>query len=182
MAEPRIPSFLVLGYSEAAMYLKSDHLEPIEAAICIHGQRDPVLDCECRHRVDLLFDDCAIEDSSDAFAAYRSRTMKRKAAEVGLKLKPPTESDIEAMIAFGQMTRICTGLVLFQCHAGISRSATAALIALVQWYGEGQEHTAVKALRQVRPAATPPLDIVTVADRLMRRDGKMLEALTRASP
>lgn len=182
MAENLIPSFLVLGYSEAAMYLKSDRSEPIEAAICIHGQRDPVLACECKHRVDREFDDCAMEDSSDVFAAYRSRIMKRKAAEVGLNLKPPMEPDIEAMIAFGETARSCTGLVLFQCHAGISRSAAAALISLVQWYGQEQEHSAVSALRQVRPAASPPLDIIAVADRLMRRDGRVLEALTRASP
>ncbi|MEO0477239.1 MAG: hypothetical protein AAF085_14920, partial [Planctomycetota bacterium] len=134
---PAIPRFLVLGYSEAAMFLKADQSESVEAAICIHGQRDPVLECECNHRVDLQFDDCAMADSSDAFAVYRSRTMRRKAAEVGLDLRPPQDSHVEAMIAFGQSTRSSEGLVLFQCHAGISRSAAAAMIALAQWYGEG---------------------------------------------
>ena len=174
MREP--PPFYVLGYSEAAMLLRGRDAPDIAAALCIHGQRDPVLELSCPLRVDLTFDDCPMV-GDDPVSQYAERLRRRKAAEIGLKLRPPNEDHVHAILEFAERAQNSDRTVLFQCHAGISRSAAAALIALAIWLGPGMERQAVQTLREVRPAAAPPLDLIACADRMLGRAGLLTESL-----
>lgn len=53
MQTPEHPPILVLGYSEAAMLLRAIEQPQPAALLCIHGQRDPILECDCPLRLDL---------------------------------------------------------------------------------------------------------------------------------
>lgn len=177
MGNEEYPDICVLGYSESAMMLRS-HKRPImSAAVCIHGQRDPVLELDCPIRLDLQFDDSPAHLGGDEFAKYRQRLQKRKPAEMGLTVQPPREEDVQAIIRFAEQTRHSGGVVLFQCHAGMSRSPAACLISVSLWLGEGAEHEAVAALRRVRPTAQPHRDMVAMADGFMRRHGRLIAAV-----
>jgi predicted protein tyrosine phosphatase len=67
--------------------------------------------------------------------------------------------------------------VLVHCHVGIGRSTAIALAILADQYGLGYEQDALKALLAIRPEAVPNLHIVALADDLLFRDGKLLEAV-----
>ena len=171
------PPFCVLGYSEAAMLLRAADQPEIVAAICIHGQRDPVLDLECKHRLDLSFDDSPVFYGDDMIANYRRRLQQRTAAEIGLRLSGPEPSHIQQIIEFADRVQSMNGMVLFQCHAGISRSSAAAMICLCKWLGEGYEVKGLEILRQLRPAAHPHRDMIRMADELSGRNGKLVAVI-----
>lgn len=74
--------------------------------------------------------------------------------------------------AHGQATPI-----VMHCWAGISRSTAAAFIAACA-VNPGDDETAIAAeLRRLSPAATPNLRLVAIADRMLRRDGRMVAAI-----
>ena len=67
--------------------------------------------------------------------------------------------------------------LLVHCHAGISRSSAIALAILAGRMGAGNERIAVGELFRIKPEAVPNLHVVTLADRLLARDGQLLEAV-----
>ncbi len=71
--------------------------------------------------------------------------------------------------------------LLLHCFAGISRSMAAALIALSR-PAAGREHEAARLLRAAAPYAQPNRRIVALADRLLRRGGRLSAALSVMGP
>lgn len=71
--------------------------------------------------------------------------------------------------------------LLLHCFAGISRSMAAALIALCR-PAAGREHEAARRLRAAAPHARPNRRIVALADRLLRRGGRLSAALSVMGP
>ncbi len=71
--------------------------------------------------------------------------------------------------------------LLIHCWAGISRSTAAAFIALCQ-RNDGYELDIAYELRDRAPYANPNKRIVSIADRLMGRQGRMIEAVAAMGP
>ncbi len=67
--------------------------------------------------------------------------------------------------------------MLIHCWAGISRSTAAAYIALCMLRPQAAEADLAWELRDASPSATPNRLIVSLADRLLGRDGRMLRAI-----
>ena len=67
--------------------------------------------------------------------------------------------------------------ILVHCSRGVSRSTAAAYIILCRDAGPGQEEALAKALRRVAPFADPCPLLVSYADDILGRGGRMVEAI-----
>lgn len=175
------PGILILGYSEAGMLLRNRDAANVRALIAIHGQREyPIEIASVTHKLVLRFDDTESPSTTDPLHAARVAHRQRKAAEFGLSPTPPTADHARSIIDFARSIAELDGMLLCQCHAGISRSSAAALLCLAAWTGPGQEQHCVERLLSVRPSAVPHRNLVTFGDELLQREGALVEALHRA--
>jgi predicted protein tyrosine phosphatase len=71
--------------------------------------------------------------------------------------------------------------ILFHCMAGISRSMAAALIALTR-DAEGREAEAARALRKAAPQARPNPRMIALADDVLCRRGRLVDACRQMGP
>jgi predicted protein tyrosine phosphatase len=88
-------------------------------------------------------------------------------------------TDIERLLDFGARLRDAGGAarhLLVHCHAGISRSTASAAVLMAQ-FNPGREIEAFLALLDMRPHAWPNTRVVELADRLLARQGALLEGL-----
>jgi predicted protein tyrosine phosphatase len=67
--------------------------------------------------------------------------------------------------------------IVFHCWAGISRSTAAAYISACALAPERDEMEIAQALRLASPTATPNARFVALADAMLRREGRMVEAV-----
>ncbi len=93
-----------------------------------------------------------------------------------------TEQDIQQIIALAKELRAVTGRVLIHCEAGVSRSSAAALIMYAYWLGPGREREAMTRVLAQRPIAMPNSRMVEIADRLLDREGRLVEVLYERMP
>ena len=172
------PPVLALGYSEASMLLRGQRAPFVKAIISIQGPHEVPIDApSVRDRLTLHFDDVDPPDTNDRVAFYRAWVQKRWAKEVGRPLRPPTAQDARAIVEFAWKVRDVEGIVLCQCGAGMSRSPAAALLCLAAWTGPGHERYSVDELLRVRPAATPLMGLVMLADAELGLEGRLMRAV-----
>ena len=88
-----------------------------------------------------------------------------------------TEQDIQQIITLAQELSTVTGRILIHCEAGVSRSTAAALIMHAYWLGPGRERDAMARVLAQRPIAIPNSRMVELADRLLGREGRLVEVL-----
>jgi predicted protein tyrosine phosphatase len=88
-----------------------------------------------------------------------------------------TEDDIRQIIRLADRLRSETGAVLIHCEAGVSRSSAAALIMYAYWLGPGREREAMGRVLSQRPIAVPNRRMVALADALLGREGRLVDAL-----
>jgi predicted protein tyrosine phosphatase len=88
-----------------------------------------------------------------------------------------TEEDILRIIRLAEGLRSDTGRVLIHCEAGVSRSSAAALIMYACWLGPGREQEAMERVLSQRPVAIPNRRMIELADKLLGRGGRLVEAL-----
>jgi predicted protein tyrosine phosphatase len=67
--------------------------------------------------------------------------------------------------------------MLIHCWAGISRSTAAAYTALCLFRPQADEETLAQELRAASPSATPNRLIVSLADEVLGRQGRMVKAV-----
>lgn len=72
--------------------------------------------------------------------------------------------------------------LLIHCFAGLSRSTAAAFISLCALNPDTPEEIIARALRRSSDTAVPNRLFVTLADRALRRQGRMLAALEAIVP
>jgi predicted protein tyrosine phosphatase len=88
----------------------------------------------------------------------------------------PQQEHVEELIAFVQRWPREKPLIV-HCYAGISRSTAAAFVAVCTLNPSSDERNIAKALRLASPTATPNMRIVTIADQLLGRQGRMIKAV-----
>ncbi len=92
----------------------------------------------------------------------------------------PRAEHVQMVIDFAREIHQHDGKLLIHCEAGISRSAAAALTAFAVWLGAGKEAEAVAMVFAARPVAWPNSLFVELADKLLSRNGALLEVLETA--
>lgn len=88
----------------------------------------------------------------------------------------PGREHVESLLDFVTRWERERPLVI-HCWAGISRSTAAAYIAACALSRAGSEEAIARALRQASPMATPNRRLVSVADEVLDRKGRMIEAV-----
>jgi predicted protein tyrosine phosphatase len=88
----------------------------------------------------------------------------------------PDEEHITGLLGFVRDWDRRTPLVM-HCFAGISRSTASAYASVCALNPKRDEASIARALRQASPTATPNIRIVSLADRLLGRDGRMIAAI-----
>jgi len=175
------PSILALGYSEAAMVLRSAQSNDVGAIISLRGRREFAVDCPAAVQcLTLEFDDVELPPANDPARAYELWAKEKWAKEIGRPQTPPNLADGKAIIEFARKLSDFRGTVLCHCQAGVSRSPAAALICLATWTGPGHEQYCVEHLLRVRPCAMPHRGLIAFGDELLGRGGKLVDALVNA--
>lgn len=89
---------------------------------------------------------------------------------------PPSEEHVRALLAFARGWT-AEAPMLVHCWAGVSRSTAAAYTILCDRFGPGREHEIAQALRARAPHADPNRLLIRIADELLGRDGRMINAI-----
>lgn len=90
----------------------------------------------------------------------------------------PSADDLETGLDFLRAHKD-HGLIVVHCKVGMCRSAAFALAHFAEILGAGKESQAVEHLIQIRPIAAPNLRMVSLADRRLKRGGRLLDATLR---
>jgi predicted protein tyrosine phosphatase len=93
----------------------------------------------------------------------------------------PAEEHVGDLLRFVRSWDRTTPLVV-HCYAGISRSTAGAFVTACALNPQRDEMKIARALRAASPTATPNLRIVSHADRLLGRDGRMVTAIRSIGP
>jgi predicted protein tyrosine phosphatase len=93
----------------------------------------------------------------------------------------PSDSHIEQVLNFVRGWDRSAPLVV-HCYAGISRSTASAFAAVCMLNPHRDEMSIARQLRAASPIASPNRLIVSLADRALGRDGRMLRALDEMGP
>ena len=88
----------------------------------------------------------------------------------------PGEEHVAQLIEFVRCWERKRPLVV-HCYAGISRSTAGAYVAACALNPGRDEWVIARELRRVSPTATPNGRLVALADRILRRDGRMVAAI-----
>jgi predicted protein tyrosine phosphatase len=88
----------------------------------------------------------------------------------------PDEGHVADLLSFVRSWDRSAPLVM-HCYAGISRSTASAFASVCALSPHRDERSIVQALRQASPTATPNIRIVSLADRLLGRGGRMVAAV-----
>ena len=95
----------------------------------------------------------------------------------------PKEEHIQLAFDWGQKLKEKTkyqdmyGIV--HCHMGVSRSPAFLFCIFCDWYGEGQEEKAFNEVMKLNSNAFPNPYIIQIADRYMKRNGKMIRQILK---
>jgi predicted protein tyrosine phosphatase len=93
----------------------------------------------------------------------------------------PGEEHIKRLIDFvGTWDRAAP--MVMHCFAGISRSTAGAYVAACALNPERNELQIAQAIRQASRTAQPNVRIVGIADRLLKRGGRMVSAVETIGP
>jgi len=127
------------------------------------------------HMITLLSPDHMIETPAGIDAARHLRIGMNDVADAAYAEKPPSERHVDDLLAFGR-TWDAKSPLLIHCWAGVSRSMAAAYIILNDRFGPGNEQDIAQAMRRRAPHAYPNPLMVKLADKALRRDGRMVVA------
>jgi predicted protein tyrosine phosphatase len=88
----------------------------------------------------------------------------------------PGEEHVDNLLQFVRGWDRQAPLVV-HCFAGISRSTASAYASVCALNPHRDERSIARALRNASPTATPNIRIVSLADRILGRDGRMVAAI-----
>jgi len=93
----------------------------------------------------------------------------------------PCEAHVEKVLAFVRGWDRAAPMVV-HCYAGISRSTASAFAAACMLNPHRDEMEIARRIRAASPIASPNRLIVTLADKALGRDGRMVRALDEMGP
>lgn len=93
----------------------------------------------------------------------------------------PSQEHVERALSFVRKWDRAAPLVI-HCYAGISRSTASAFMAVCALNPHRDEASIAKQIRAASPSAYPNRLIVTLADRALGRQGRMVRALDEIGP
>jgi len=93
----------------------------------------------------------------------------------------PADEHVKQLIDFVGKWNRATPLVV-HCYAGISRSTAGAFVAACTLNPQRDELQIARAIRRASRTAQPNARIVSVADRLLKREGRMVRAIETIGP
>jgi predicted protein tyrosine phosphatase len=129
-----------------------------------------------RHVVSLLGDEAKIE-RPDCIAPEHHLWLRFHDISAPLDgYVMPGEEHVARLIDFVRAWDRQTPLVV-HCYMGISRSTASAYTIACALNPKRDEDSIAQALRRASPTATPNRRIVSLADRLLSRDGRMIAAI-----
>ena len=133
------------------------------------------------HLVSLLDPETMIDTPEGVAPERHLRIGVNDIAEPIDDLVPPTGAHVAELIEFirGWDQR---APLLVHCWAGISRSTATAFIALCMLNEDRPETALAQAIRDSAPHAQPNRLIVALADDLLGREGRMLDAVEAMGP
>jgi predicted protein tyrosine phosphatase len=88
----------------------------------------------------------------------------------------PVEGHIAELLAFVRSWDRAAPLVM-HCYAGVSRSTAGAFVSACALNPRRPEAQIAQDIRRLSPTATPNIRIVMLADRMLRRGGRMVAAI-----
>ncbi len=94
---------------------------------------------------------------------------------------PPDEVHVRELLLFAEAWNR-TQPMLVHCWAGISRSTASAYAIACMMSGPGHESQIAQRLRSLAPHAQPNVRIIALADAVLQRDGRMVEAIDAIGP
>ena len=128
------------------------------------------------HMITLLSPEHMIETPQGIVPERHLRLGFNDVADAWGSESPPGVEHVEKLILFGR-TWDAANPLLVHCWAGISRSNAAAYILLCDRHGPGHEEKIAKALRLRAPHAYPNPLMIRLADAMMGRSNRMVEAV-----
>jgi predicted protein tyrosine phosphatase len=128
------------------------------------------------HLVTLLSPEHMIETPEGIAPAHHLKLSVNDVSEAWGAEVPPAPHHVEELIAFGRGWKGDAPMIV-HCWAGISRSTAAAYILLSDRLGPGTEEKIARALRAAAPHAFPNPLLVSHADKILKREGRMIEAV-----
>ncbi len=94
---------------------------------------------------------------------------------------PPSERHVERLIEFVTAWDRAAPMVV-HCYAGISRSTAGAFITACALNPKRDEMTIARAIRSFSPTAQPNSRLVSLADVILGRNGRMIDAVRAIGP
>jgi predicted protein tyrosine phosphatase len=88
----------------------------------------------------------------------------------------PGEAHMRTLLDFAKSWDRARPLVI-NCYAGISRSTASAYIIAAALQPSRDERELARTLRRASPTATPNIRLISLADALLDRRGRMVEAI-----
>ncbi|HML06831.1 MAG TPA: protein-tyrosine phosphatase family protein [Xanthobacteraceae bacterium] len=137
---------------------------------------ETVEDTGARHVVSLIGDEASVERPA---AIVPENHLWLRLHDISAPLDGyiiPDEEHIADLLDFVRRWDRCSPLVV-HCFAGISRSTASAFASVCALNPHRDEGGIAQALRRASPTATPNIRIVSLADRLLGRGGRMIAAI-----
>jgi len=137
---------------------------------------ETVEDTGARHVVSLIGDEAAVSRPDGVAPEHYLRLRLHDISAPLDGYIMPGEEHVAELIRFVRDWDRRAPLVV-HCFMGISRSTASAYASVCALNPQRNEASIAQALRRASPTATPNIRIVTLADRLLGRDGRMVAAI-----
>lgn len=142
---------------------------------------ETVVGTGARHVVSLLGDEIAVERPSNIAPENHLRLRLHDISSPLDGHILPEEEHIAELLDFVRRWDRRAPLVM-HCYAGISRSTASAFAAVCALNPERDEFVIARKIREASPIASPNRLIVSLADKMLGRNGRMLHALDDMGP
>ena len=129
------------------------------------------------HVVTLIRDHGPVPTPEGIAPANHLRIDVNDIIEPGDGLIHPQDMHVEEVLAFARNWQHRSPMII-HCYAGISRSTASAFASLCALNPDVPEALIARRLRRASPTATPNRLIVSIADDLLGRQGRMVDAIT----
>ncbi len=137
---------------------------------------DTVRSADVRCLVTLINGETLVETPAGIVPEKHLRLAMNDIVEPQRGLVHPNEDHVADLLAFAHAWDRKQPMMI-HCWAGISRSTAAAFITLCTLNPRCDERQIARALRRASPTAMPNRRLVHLADIMLKREGRMLEAL-----